>query len=94
MSSSNLLDLSASNEIILMATVSSEILGVNTSNGVVSAVHSCEVALTNQIAIVIHIVFYLLPRLRRHLLADFSCEIYHFCLQLFYGNYLSIKYTQ
>ena len=94
MSSSNLLDLSASNEIILMATVSSKLLGVNTSNGVVPAVHSCEVALPNQIAIVIHIVFYLLPRLRRHLLVSFCHEIYHFVWELFYGNYVTIKYTQ
>lgn len=61
MSSSNLFDLSASNDTILMATISSKIWRVDTSHCVVAAVNPSEITPTNQITIVVNVVFYLLP---------------------------------
>ncbi len=75
--SSNLLDLSASRETILMATISSKMLRGNTCEGVVAAVHSCEIALPYEVTIVIDIVLYLLSRLGGHLLRGFAGKTNH-----------------
>jgi hypothetical protein len=79
MSSSNLLDLRASRETILMATISSKIWTSYTCYSVVTAINSCEITLAYQIAIVIDIIFDLLPGLSgRRVKALFGGVVHHF----------------